>query len=443
MWTRGEESEEKKMKERLRKSIGVFLLVSLFIIGFSEPFQQYIKIPKTMTLLVGQEENIKKSEAITASSPDAVNSFTLSEDADSLLLKGEKAGNEEMMLQMAGFPVKKVDVNVLKNFKILPGGQSIGVNLNTLGVLVVGHHLVEASDHKVSPGEDAGINVGDIITKINGKKVENMSQVAPFVEKAGKDGKPLNLTVKRDKRSFDTQLLPLKDKKEQAYKLGLYIRDSAAGIGTMTFFEPKTKKYGALGHVISDIDTKKPIVVENGKIVKSTVTSIEKGKNGNPGEKLARFSSNKDVIGNITLNSPFGVFGKLDRGIKNGVLDQPMSIALSHQVKEGPAKILTVVEGKEVEEYDVEIVSTVPQKFPATKGMVIKVTDPKLLEKTGGIVQGMSGSPIIQNDKIVGAVTHVFVNDPTSGYGVHIEWMLHEADINIYEQSTNQIEKAS
>lgn len=195
--------------------------------------------------------------------------------------------------------------------------------------------------------------------------------------------------------------------------------------------------------MISDIDTKKPIVVENGKIVKSTVTSIEKGKNGNPGEKLAHFSGNKEVIGNITLNSPFGVFGKLNKGIKNGVLDRPMSIALSHEVKEGPAKILTVVEGNKVEEYDIEIVSTVPQKFPATKGMVIKVTDDRLLNKTGGIVQGMSGSPIIQDDKMVGAVTHVFVNDPTSGYGVHIEWMLHEAGINIYEQTAQQLQEAS
>ncbi len=202
----------------------------------------------------------------------------------------------------------------------------------------------------------------------------------------------------------------------------------------MTFYEPKTKKYGALGHVISDMDTKKPIVVEDGQIVKSTVTSIEKGRNGTPGEKLARFSADREIIGNITVNSPFGIFGKLNKNITNGILDKPMPIALSHQVEEGPAQILTVVSGNEVEAYDIEIVSTIPQKFPATKGMVIKVVDKKLLNETGGIVQGMSGSPIIQNNKVVGAVTHVFVNDPTSGYGVHIEWMLHETGINIYEK---------
>ncbi|MGV3464176.1 MAG: SpoIVB peptidase, partial [Heyndrickxia sp.] len=200
-----------------------------------------------------------------------------------------------------------------------------------------------------------------------------------------------------------------------------------------------SKKYGALGHVISDMDTKKPIVVEDGQIVKSTVTSIEKGSNGNPGEKLARFSSDREVIGDIKQNSPFGIFGNLHKVIKNGKYDKPLPIALSDQVKEGPAKILTVVNGDKVEAFDIEVVSTIPQKFPATKGMIIKVTDPKLLEKTGGIVQGMSGSPIIQDGKLIGAVTHVFVNDPTSGYGVHIEWMLNKAGINIY----NDKEKAS
>ena len=202
----------------------------------------------------------------------------------------------------------------------------------------------------------------------------------------------------------------------------------------MTFYHPSTKKYGALGHVISDMDTKKPIVVEDGQIVRSTVTSIEKGSNGNPGEKLARFSDDKEIIGDINRNSPFGIFGKLHKDIENGIMDKPMPIALSHQVKEGPAKILTVVDNDKVEMFNIEIVSTIPQKFPATKGMVIKVTDPKLLAKTGGIVQGMSGSPIIQSGKVIGAVTHVFVNDPTSGYGVHIEWMLSEAGIDIYEK---------
>ncbi|KQL53593.1 SpoIVB peptidase [Heyndrickxia shackletonii] len=425
--------------ELLRKLLGGFLLVSLCFIGFSKPFQDYLHIPKSVTLIQGDEINFSKAAEVSANINPSTEHVNVHEEKNSLAIKGKKAGRDEILLELAGLPIKKVDVKVLKNFRVIPGGQSIGVKLNSKGVLVVGHHLVDTKNGKVSPGDQAGIKVGDIITKLNGHTIEKMSDVAPFVQQAGENGTALKVTIQRDSGKFNTEIEPQKDEMEKIYKLGLYIRDSAAGIGTMTFIDPKSKKYGALGHVISDMDTKKPIVVENGQIVKSTVTSIEKGSNGNPGEKLARFSSDREVIGDIKQNSPFGIFGNLHKVIKNGNYDKPLPIALSDQVKEGPAKILTVVNGDKVEEFDIEVVSTIPQKFPATKGMIIKVTDPKLLAKTGGIVQGMSGSPIIQDGKLIGAVTHVFVNDPTSGYGVHIEWMLNKAGINIY----NEKEKAS
>ena len=400
--------------------------------------QQYLAIPKNITVFEGQDYTFQKAAPVSAAISSDNSTISLAQGKHSVSVTASETGKNEMLLEYAGIPIKKVDVNVLKDFRVIPGGQSIGVKLNTVGVLVVGHHLVNTANGKKSPGEIAGIKVGDIITEINGNKIEKMTDVAPFVKNAGQNGEALNMVISRETGKFTTKLTPLKDKGENTYKLGLYIRDSAAGIGTMTFIDPQSHKYGALGHVISDMDTKQPIVVEDGQIVRSTVTSIEKGSNGDPGEKLAHFSSDHQIVGNITKNSPFGIFGKLNKDMKNGVLDKPMPIALSHQVKEGPAQILTVVNNDQVEEFDIEIVSTIPQKFPATKGMVIKVTDPKLLEKTGGIVQGMSGSPIIQDGKLVGAVTHVFVNDPTSGYGVHIEWMLDEAGINIYDVPKNK-----
>jgi stage IV sporulation protein B len=424
----------------IRKTIGGILLVSLISVLFFKPIQEYLEIPKTITVFEGQDYTFPKAAPVSATIGSHNSTITLAQDQKSVSLQAKENGQNEMLLEFAGIPIKKVDVQVLKDFRVTPGGQSIGVKLNTVGVLVVGHHLVSTEDGKKSPGELAGIKIGDIITEINGNKIEKMTDVAPFVQNAGQNGEALDMVISRESGKFTTKLTPLKDKGEKAYKLGLYIRDSAAGIGTMTFVDPKSKKYGALGHVISDMDTKKPIVVEDGQIVRSTVTSIEKGSNGDPGEKLARFSSDREIVGNIQKNSPFGIFGVLHKELKNGVLDKPLPISLSHQVKEGPAKILTVVNDDKVEEFNIEIVSTIPQKFPATKGMVIKVVDPKLLEKTGGIVQGMSGSPIIQDGKLIGAVTHVFVNDPTSGYGVHIEWMLNEAGINIYEK---QKEKAS
>lgn len=425
--------------ELLRKIIGGILLVSLTSIIFFQPFQQYLMIPHKVTVFKGQEYSIQKAEPVSAVLTNRTKNISLKQKTHTVSLKANRPGENEMLLEYAGIPIKKVDVTVLKDFKVIPGGESIGVKLNTAGVLVVGHHLVNTENGKKSPGELAGIKVGDMITEINGTKISKMADVAPFVQDSGQNHQPLSMVITRDNEKFTTKLTPLKSKGENVYKLGLYIRDSAAGIGTMTFVHPQSKKYGALGHVISDMDTKRPIVVEDGEIVRSTVTSIEKGSSGEPGEKLARFSSDREIVGNIQKNSPFGIFGKLNKNLKNGIMDKPLPIALSNQVKEGPAKILTVVDSDKVESFDIEIVSTIPQKFPATKGMVIKVTDPKLLQKTGGIVQGMSGSPIIQDGKLVGAVTHVFVNDPTSGYGVHIEWMLSEAGINIYEKA----EKAS
>ena len=424
----------------IRKIVGLVLLVLLIGVGFIKPIQEYVSIPKEITLFEGQEAKVTSLPVFSQQKENAI--YTIAENGEKTLsIKGEESGEENMLLEMADFPVKNVDIKILPDLKVIPGGQSIGVKLNTLGVLVVGHHLIETQQGPKSPGEAAGIKVGDIIMEINNEPIQQMSDVTEFVEDAGKNGKALKLIVMRDEKKFETELKPIKAKNEEKYRMGLFIRDSAAGIGTMTFYHPDSKKYGALGHVISDMDTKKPIVVHDGQIVRSTVTSIEKGANGSPGEKLARFSNEKDIIGNIKTNSPFGIFGELSKDIKNGILDTPLPIALSSEVKEGPAKILTVVGGDKVQEFDVEVISSVPQKFPATKGLVIKISDPALLEKTGGIVQGMSGSPIIQDGKIIGAVTHVFVNDPTSGYGVHIEWMLNEAGINIYADPAKEEDK--
>lgn len=419
--------------KKIRIWVGILLLFTALAIPFTPPMQTYLSIPNQIATFDNQPsvdipalgQNVHVDAA--GKSVKVMNSSNF---------YAESPGNSELFYEFAGLPIKKVDVSVLKDIRVIPGGQSIGVQLHTLGVLVVGHHQVEGKNGMVSPGEKANIKVGDIIMKINGKKIKEMEDVKPLVEKAGEQDKPLKITIKRGEEKIKTSLKPVLGDKEE-YRIGLYIRDSAAGIGTMTFYDPKTKKYGALGHVISDMDTQQPIEIYDGTIVRSTVTSIDKGNNGSPGEKQATFSIEEDKIGSISKNSKFGIFGKLSKPLSNGneKYDEPMPVALSQEVKEGPAKILTVIDGEKVEEFDIEIVSSVPQKTPSTKGMIIEITDKELLKKTGGIVQGMSGSPIIQNGKIVGAVTHVFVNDPTSGYGVHIEWMLQEAGlINVNEK---------
>src|SRR5690625_1703162 len=424
----------------MRKWFGFIFLTVILAIPFITPLQSYITIPNDIVTTNTDSPIDVPSLGSGVNITPVDKSIQTIDDTE---FHTVEPGANELLYEASGIPIKKVSVSVLEDIQVIPGGQSIGVQLHTLGVLVVGHHLVNTDKAVSSPGEDAAIQVGDVILKINDEPIKKMEDVKPFVKQAGKDGKPLDLTIKRDEDTIETTLEPALDEKENEYQIGLYIRDSAAGIGTLSFMDPKSKRYGALGHVISDMDTKKPIQIHDGSIVRSSITSIEKGDQGTPGEKQAKFSMRDSKIGTINKNNAFGVFGKLDELMKNDTsYDKPMSIALSHEVKEGPAKILTVLKGEKVEAFDVEIVSSVPQKKPATKGMVVKVTDPKLLNETGGIVQGMSGSPIIQDDKIIGAVTHVFVNDPTSGYGVHIEWMLQEAGVPEKENVVNQ-QKAS
>ena len=401
----------------------------LFSVVFFPPVQNYLNTPHHLVLFEGQQLDVPLAMPVLAMD-DSLK--VINNNRHSTTIKGHSSDKTSLQFGINGFPLKSMEVTVLPELKVIPGGQSIGVRVQTDGVLIVGHHLVETDEGSVSPGELADIHVGDMIIKMNGIKINEMNDINPIVQQSGEKEEPIEVELKRNGEFLKKELSPIKGKGDQTFRLGLYIRDSAAGVGTMTFYEPKSKKYGALGHVISDMDTRQPIEVHEGEIVSSKVTSIEKGMTGEPGEKLARFSSDRKVLGDIKKNSPFGIFGTLNEDLENGETEEPLEIGLSHQVQAGPAEILTVVNGDQVKRFGIEIVSSNEQKFPATKGMVIKVTDPELIEATGGIVQGMSGSPIIQNNRIIGAVTHVFINDPTSGYGCHIEWMLQEAEIDIY-----------
>jgi len=345
-------------------------------------------------------------------------------------LHSVSAGDTQVQVKLFGkIPLKTFQVHVEPELKVIPGGQTIGVKMKSDGVLVVGHHKLNVNGQKISPGEEAGIRAGDRIVRINGEKLRDIASVSRLTAEAGQAGKPLKLTIKRGQQTLQIELNPAYDNTEKAYRLGLYIRDSAAGVGTLTFYSPEHGVYGALGHVITDMDTQTPIEVGSGEIVHTSVTSISKSQNGEPGEKRANFFENGKVLGTIQKNTEFGIFGKMNENPEHGLYKHAIPVAFAEEVKEGPAKILTVLSGQKVEQFDIEIVHTAKQTSPQTKGMVIKVRDPRLLEATGGIVQGMSGSPIIQDGKLVGAVTHVFVNDPTSGYGCFIEWMLQDAGI--------------
>lgn len=412
-----------------RRFWSAFLVLLLLVVAYTPPVYHLVSIPDEMRIMLGSDTRLNISVPTVSIQPDNQNLDISSTDGTgAFTLQPKREGETNLQVKVGQIPIKNLHVHVIPPIEVYPGGQSIGVKLQAAGILVVGHkQIIGAKGESLSPAKEANIRVGDMITKIDGKMIREASSLGHIVHEAGESGKPLNIELIRGKEKRMVRVMPIKDEEDQRYKLGLYVRDSAAGVGTLTFYDPISKKYGALGHVISDQDTQRPIAVGNGNIFRSTVTSIDRGEQGKPGSIRAIFSDERSALGNIEKNSSFGIFGKLNNPMPHPLFQKPIPIAFAEEVKEGPAEILTVIDGNRIERFSIEIVNVIRQRYPSTKNMIIKITDPRLLEKTGGIVQGMSGSPIIQNGKLVGAVTHVFVNDPTQGYGLFIEWMLHEA----------------
>ncbi|MDD3654239.1 MAG: SpoIVB peptidase [Desulfotomaculaceae bacterium] len=317
------------------------------------------------------------------------------------------------------------------HINVVPCGQSIGVLLHSQGVIVVGHYtIIDQTGNKVNPALDAGISVGDVILRIEGETIKSEGQVRDIITHAGTYSKTINFEVKHGDEVFSTKVYPAYCKETSQYRIGILIKDSAAGIGTLTFYEPGSMTYGALGHIITENGTQRPIDLIEGKIVGAKVQSIHPGKRGQPGEKVGSFQDDEGQIsGTIVRNTKLGIFGKLQKPPLNTYANAAIPVAPANQIQCGPAEILTVLHDDQVERFNIQIIKLNLKSIQDGKGMIIKITDQRLLEQTGGIIQGMSGSPIIQDNKLVGAITHVLVNDPTRGYGVPAQWMLWESGL--------------
>lgn len=313
-------------------------------------------------------------------------------------------------IALLGFPVF---VNAYSDNVIL-GGENIGIHIDTPGVMVIGFYKVDGNYQKGTPE----IQVGDIITKINQKQVTSIKELQDNIEKEIKDNH-LSITLLRDKKEIQVDMnLEMID---GVYKTGLYVKDGITGIGTLSYIDPESKIYGALGHEILEGTSNKIVEVKTGKIFESTVTSIRKSSNGNAGEKNAEFNYNH-IYGDVKDNTKHGIFGEY----KDQITNETIPVGKKDEIQVGKASIYTVLNGSEKKEYDIEIVSI--NEYNEIKNISFKITDKKLLDKTGGIVQGMSGSPIVQNGKIIGAVTHVIVDNPITGYGIFITTMLEQGD---------------
>ncbi len=300
--------------------------------------------------------------------------------------------------------------------EVIPMGRAVGIKLFSDGVLVVGTSQVEGQD----PARACGLREGDIITHINSEEVDSIEEVRDLLQTIG--GDTMSIRATRGEKQIQLTAKAVQCAADGTYKLGAWIRDSMAGIGTLTYYDPSTGGFGALGHGINDVDTSLLMPLESGGLMYAEVTDVKKGQNGEPGELHGAFQVQRE-LGDLAANTKSGIFGTLtDESMAQGLT--PIPVATRREVKTGKATILSNIAGDTVEEYEIQIVRLYPNSDTDTRDMMIRVTDPRLLEATGGIVQGMSGSPILQNGKLVGAVTHVLVSDPTQGYGILVEDML-------------------
>ena len=407
--------------KRLSFLIIPFLIVLLIYIT------NITNIPNSIILFKNEDLNIKTIFGINI----------LDENGEKVNLKGKKIvktssntnqklekATEKLNLQVSflnKIKLKEISVNIIPETYVVPMGNTVGLKLYTNGVLVVGMSEIQTQDKKQSkPYKDTGIEEGDMIVSVDKNEVTCTADLIEEINQS--DGEEVEIQYVRNGEVYTTNIKPIKTT-DNEYKLGLWVRDTAAGVGTISLYEPSTGMFAALGHGISDIDTDELIDIATGNLVTTNIVSVVKGEKGKPGE-IRGTIENQTNVGEISKNTSFGIFGKLNNlNALNVDVSNKLKVALRDEIQLGDAKIICSVNNKK-KEYDIKIEKLFLNNNENNKSMVIKVTDEELLEETGGIIQGMSGSPIIQNNKFVGAVTHVLVNDPTMGYGVFGDIMI-------------------
>lgn len=320
----------------------------------------------------------------------------------------------KLLLTILLLVIIPINVFAYSNY-VIASGETIGIEVNSKGILVVGFYEVEGE----YSAKEAGFEIGDKIIKVDNMAVNSIEDMITIIEK--KNTEKINFTIKRGSQEKKIALSMKKDKND-ILKTGLYVKDQINGIGTLTYIDPESRRFGALGHEIIETTTAQKFEIKDGKIFNATVSKIEKSRNGEAGEKNATYDKITEN-GKIDNNDITGIYGTYQKEINNM---ETMEVGEIKDIKQGPAKIKTVIEENKVEEFDINIISI--DKNSKTKNILFEITDETLLKETGGVVQGMSGSPIIQNNKIIGAVNYVIVNDTKKGYGILITTMLKEGE---------------
>ena len=394
--------------------IGVFV-ISLVVLYLNIEVIKVNNLPNDLPISYSDVEQINQNKPFGRNITAKIEEKTVS-------VGGEKSTIKTLIFKLFGFlPIKTIEVNIGDEKEVFLGGAPIGFSIDIDGLIVLGGNSVLTDKGLVNNFDNSELKKGDIITAVNDKKISSVKDLKDFLDNEYVEGESI-LHINRNGEKITLNVSPIKDQEENKYKFGLWIRNDAAGVGTLTYVESSTLNYGALGHPITDYETGVAIPARSGKIFACNVVGLNKGEKGSPGEIKGVFMQGKNSKGTVEKNTPYGVFGKLT---EQDIIDKNKSADIGSRLtmKPGKATLISSISGVN-EEYEIEIIKANYQPKSSDKSFVFRVTDSRLLDLTGGIIQGMSGSPILQNGRVVGAVTHVFVSDPTKGYGVYVDWMI-------------------
>lgn len=393
----------------LKKNYKYFIILAVLVIILAY-VANITSIPESLILFENEELNIKPIFGVKLEESIPVGAQISKNEKENHQISTSK-NEKQYNLSLFGMNLKTIKTNIVPKTKVIPIGSLAGLKLYTKGVLVVGVSDIKGEDNKIyKPYEEAGISGGDSIIEINDEPVNTTNELISCVSRC--KGNSLKVKYINEGETHVTTLKPVKTSKN-TYKIGLWVRDAAAGVGTVTFYNPESNSFAALGHGIQDVDTGELVEIDSGDLVTTDILDIEKGKKENPG-KIEGTIENSEKIGKVYNNTQYGIYGEITDKSELNIKDtQSIEVATRNEIKTGKASIICTLENGIRKEYEVEIEKIYTNNNENNKSMLVKITDEELLEKTGGIIQGMSGSPIIQNGKLIGALTHVLLSDPT------------------------------
>ncbi len=414
-------------KPQVKKVAGAVAAVAIMTAGTTTPASRIFNFPQRLEVSEGQDVLVNWSRFLPVAVRNGTSQPVMVKDAGGIDFQAPHAGHYLLRLRLFGWlPWRGVPVDVTKPVYVVPGGESMGVVVRTRGLVVTHFVPVRLADRVVEPAADAGVERGDVIARVDGRPATGVGVLEQRINVDGARHRPVSLRIVGRRTERDRLVEPVWSPRAHQFLLGLDVQDRTSGVGTLSFYNPVTQQYAALGHSMTDGLTRRPVGVAAGRATGADIVGLVPATDTQPGQKVGVLAGPTNISGTVADNGVLGIVGHLDHPPVWGP-QREVPIALPDQVRPGPATIITVLHGQIPETFHIEILKAAQQYAPNVKGLLFRVSDPSLLAKTGGIVQGMSGSPILQNGRLIGAVTHVLVNRPTLGFGCYAYWMERQA----------------